>query len=145
MVEVMQSFDDSNIKDVFDAFPDEVRPTLLAVRELIFNVAANNDDIGALSERLRWGQVSYLTKQTKSGSTVRIDALSRHKIAIYFICTSNLVEEFRRHYGDLLTFSKNRAIHLDPDKALPTNAIKHCIELALTYRLRKKINRANPT
>jgi hypothetical protein len=55
MVEVMQAFDDSNIKDVFDAFPDEVRPTLLAVRELIFNVAANNDDIGALSERLRWG------------------------------------------------------------------------------------------
>ena len=80
MVEVMQAFDDSNIKDVFDAFPDEVRPTLLAVRELIFNVAANNDNIGALSERLRWGQVSYLTKQTKSGSNVRIDALLRHKL-----------------------------------------------------------------
>lgn len=134
----MQVFDEENIKDTFDSFPDEVRPALLAIRELIFNVAANNDDIGALSEKLRWGQVSYLTEQTKSGSTVRIDALSRHKIAIYFICTSNLAEEFRMHYGDLLTFSKNRAIHLEVDKALPTSTIKHCIELALTYHIRKK-------
>jgi hypothetical protein len=64
-----------------------------------------------LQETLKWGQPSYLTPQTKSGSTVRIDRVkSGNQVALYFHCQTDLVATFRELYPEELTCSGNRAV-----------------------------------
>ena len=58
---------------VIEAYPAPVRRKLEAVRRLILDTARKTEGVGALEEALKWGQVSYLTSESKSGSTVRID------------------------------------------------------------------------
>lgn len=131
-------FSDARVASCFAGHTPAVRSAMLVLRELIFDVAAQNPDIGRLTETLRWGQPSYLTEQTRSGSTVRIGVASETMVALYFICTTGLVDEFREYYGDELDFSRNRAIILDAGDPLPTEALGHCVGLALTYHLRRK-------
>jgi hypothetical protein len=85
------------------------------------------------------GQPSYLTTETGSGSTVRIDQVKpgADQLAVYFHCQTNLVETFRELYPELRT-SGNRAILLDVTGKLPEAALRHCVALALTYHLRQK-------
>ena len=47
----------------------------MALRGLVFDTAARTAGVGGLTEALKWGQPSYLTEQTGSGTTVRIDRL----------------------------------------------------------------------
>lgn len=92
-----------------------------------------------LEETLKWGQVSYLTSDSKSGSTIRIDQVKSgpDRVALYFHCQTSLVETFREPYPDLV-YGGNRCILLDADKELPKEALRHCVALALTYHLNKR-------
>jgi hypothetical protein len=127
------------VDEVFKAYPKPVRTRLLALRRLIFDTAKATAGVGALQEALKWGQPSYLTPATNSGSTVRIDWVkpSADQVAVYFHCQTNLVETFRELYPEL-SYSCNRAILLDAKEKLPEAALRHCIALALTYHLRKR-------
>lgn len=124
---------------LFDAYPAPVRARLLALRRLIFETAKATKGVGALEETLKWGQPSYLTLETGSGSTVRIDQVkpAADRVAVYFHCQTNLVETFRELYPEL-SYSGNRAILLDVAGKLPEVALRHCVALALTYHLNKK-------
>jgi hypothetical protein len=139
----MRSFDDARIAAIFDAYPPGVRKTLLAIRKLIFDTAMKTEGVGRLEETLKWGQPSYLTSETKSGSTIRIDGIKGDDAccAVYFICHTNLVERFRDLYGDRLRFEGNRGIVLAVKEALPREELGHCIALALTYQLDRKRRR----
>ncbi len=66
-------FTDPNVAEVFKNYPNEAREKLLELRKLIFNTANSIEGVGTLEETLKWGQPSYLTSETKSGSTIRID------------------------------------------------------------------------
>ena len=127
-------------KSDFNTYPKPVRGKLLALRQMIFDVAKKTEGVGKLEEALRWGQPSYLTPETGSGSTIRIDQIKNEpgKYAMYFICTSGLIEDFKELYKDKMTFAGNRSIVFDADDRLPEEALRHCISLALTYHLRKK-------
>jgi len=122
---------------IFDSYPKPVRARLLALRELIFDTAKATKGVGAIEEALKWGQPSYLTLESKSGSTVRIDQIKAvpGQYAVYFHCQTNLVETFRELYPDL-KYSGNRAILLDARAELPEAELRHCVGLALTYHLR---------
>lgn len=124
----------------FSVYPKPVRSKLLALREMIFDVAKKTPGVGKLEEALRWGQPSYLTPETESGSTIRIDHIRNEpdKYAMYFICTSGLIEDFKEFYKDDMKFVGNRSIVFDVGDRLPEAALRHCISLALTYHLRKK-------
>ena len=117
--------------------PPAVRLALLAVRKLIFDTAARTEGVGELEETLRWGQPSYLTSATRSGSTVRIDGIKGDdaRCAVHFICHTNLVERFRDLYGDRIRLDGNRTIVLDVRQPLPAEELGHCIAMALTYKL----------
>ena len=130
---------DSAVDAVFEAYPKPVKAKLLALRRLIFDTAKMTKGVGALQETLKWGQPSYLTPETKSGSTVRIDRAkpSADQVAVYFHCQTNLVETFRELYPEL-NFSGNRAILLDAKGKLPEAELRHCVALALTYHLKKR-------
>jgi hypothetical protein len=124
----------------FSRYPRPVRAKLLALRSMIFDVAKKTPGVGALEEGLRWGQPSYLTSETGSGSTIRIDQIGAEgrKYAMYFICTSGLVEEFKELYRDEMKFEGNRSIVFDVRDKLPEAALRHCISLALTHHRRKR-------
>jgi hypothetical protein len=68
-------FADPAVEAAFDAYPKPLKPKLLALRRLILDTARTTSGVGALEETLKWGQPSYLTPETKSGSTIRIDAI----------------------------------------------------------------------
>ena len=112
---------------------------MLALRRLIFDTAKTTKGVGALQETLKWGQPSYLTPETKSGSTVRIDQVKPvpGQYAVYFHCQTNLVETFRELYPEL-RYGGNRCILLNADDKVPEAALRHCVALALTYHLGKR-------
>lgn len=117
---------------VFRAYPPAVREKLLRLRKIVLETAAKMDGIGALEETLKWSQPAYLAK---GGSTIRIDAVrgDSKRVALYFICHTDLVATFRELYPDM-TYEGNRAILLDVRGKIPEDALRHCISLALTYR-----------
>src|SRR5580692_8209197 len=130
---------DPAVEAVFAAYPKPVRARLLALRRLIFDTAKTTKGVGALQESLKWGQPSYLTPETKSGSTIRIDQVKSGagQYAVYFHCQTNLVETFLELYPNLV-YGGNRCILLDATEALPEAALRHCVALALTYHLNKR-------
>jgi hypothetical protein len=129
----------ATVDAVFDAYPKPVRTKLMALRRLILDTAKATKGVGALEEALKWGQPSYLTPETGSGSTIRIDRVKsdKNQVAVFFHCQTDLVDTFRELYPKL-SYSGNRAILLDADKELPEDALRHCVGLALTYHLRKR-------
>lgn len=127
------------VEAVFDAYPKPVKTKLLALRRLILDTAKTTKGVGALEETLKWGQPSYLTPETKSGSTIRIDQVKAEpgQYAVYFHCQTNLVETFRELYPEL-RYGGNRCILLDAQEKVPEAALRHCVALALTYHLGKR-------
>jgi hypothetical protein len=124
---------------IFDAYPSPVKTRLLALRRLIFDTADTTEGVGPLEETLKWGQPSYLTTESKSGSTIRIDQVKAEagRYAVYFHCQTDLVETFRELYPEL-RYGGNRSILLDAGEKLPEKALRHCVALALTYHARKR-------
>ena len=116
-----------------------VQKTLRALRQLVLKTAKQNERIGPITEALRWGQFSFLTLETRSGSTIRIDRkrADADKVAIYFHCQSGLIDHFKERYGDQLSYDGKRALVFDVRASLPEEIIRHCILLALTHHLRK--------
>jgi hypothetical protein len=130
----------SAVDAVFRAYPSSLRKKLAAVRRLILDTARRTDGVGAIEETLKWGQPSFLTSQSGSGSTIRIDALKSdpERYALYFHCRTNLVSTFRNAYPEIFRYEGNRAIILRADEALPEEPLRHCIALALTYHRDKR-------
>jgi hypothetical protein len=125
---------------IFSAYPTPIRAKLLALRRLIFDTAKTTKGVGALQETLKWGQPSYLTAETKSGSTIRIDQVksAADQYAVYFHCQTDLVATFREMYPTELSYGGNRSILLNAEDDIPEPALRHCVALALTYHLNKR-------
>jgi uncharacterized protein DUF1801 len=130
---------DAAVDAVLDACPGPIRTKLKTLRRLILDTAKTTKGVGRIEEALKWGQPSYLTPETGSGSTIRIDRVKStgNQVAVFFHCQTDLVETFRELYPKL-SYSGNRAILLDADKKLPEAELRHCVALALTYHLRKR-------
>jgi Domain of unknown function (DU1801) len=133
-------FSDPAVKAIFDGYPKSLKAKLLALRRLILDTARTTDGVGPLEETLKWGQPSYLTSATKSGSTVRIDRIrfTPDLYAVYFHCQTRLVETFREIYPTEMRYGGNRCIVFNVDDAVPEAALRHCVALALTYHLHKR-------
>jgi len=133
-------FSDPAVSAVFSSYPKPINAKLLALRRLIFDTAKMTEGVGRLEETLKWGQPSYLTPETKSGSTIRIDQIKSagNQYAIYFHCQTDLVETFRELYPSEFSYEGKRCILLDAAEKLPEPALRHCVALALTYHLKKR-------
>jgi len=133
-------FSEPAVEAVFRAYPAPVRAKLLALRRLILDTAKTTTGVGALKETLKWGQPSYLTAETKSGSTIRIDQVksAANQYAVYFHCQTDLVATFRELYPREFSFGGNRSILLNARDEIDHPALRHCLALALTYHLNKR-------
>jgi hypothetical protein len=102
------------------------------------HTAASTPGAGPLEETLKWGEPAYVTTQSKSGSTVRIDRKkNQDRYAIYFNCNTTLVDTFRSLFPHSFQFEGNRALVFDVADALPTEDLAFCIAMALTYHQKK--------
>ena len=132
-------FADAAVQAHFDALPPAPRRRLLALREAVFATAARTDGVGPLQETLKWGEPAYLTSQSRSGSTLRIDwkpARPAH-VALFVHCQTDLVEQLRTMFPDDFEFDGRRALWLPLEGPWPDDALAVCIEVVLTYHRRR--------
>jgi hypothetical protein len=117
---------------------------LLALRTLIYTTAQETPGVGALEEMLRWNEPAYLTSESKSGTSVRINRVpgSDSKYAIYFNCRTTLVDTFRSLFPRSFRYQGNRAIEFDVNEPVPVNDLKVCIGMALTYHRSRRSHRS---
>lgn len=125
------------VKIVFDGYPAAVRRKLMHIRKIILDVAAN-ENLGEVTETLKWGEPSYLAR---NGSTLRIDWKPRNPqwLSMYFNCRTTLVETFRQLFGDVLDYSGNREVRLPLDEDLPIAELQTCIYMTLNYHKLKRL------
>jgi hypothetical protein len=130
------------VSRAFDALPAPMSKRLLQVRDLIFATAAAHDDVGELTETLKWGEPAYLTDETGSGSTIRLGRLkdSEHA-AILFNCKTTLVDTFRERFPDQFEYRQTRALLLPVAGKLPKRELSVCLSLALKYHLDRRRKR----
>lgn len=126
------------VKAVCLLFDGTLAGRILDVRALIFEEAALDSRIGSITETLKWGQPSYLTEATRSGSTLRLGARVRGSPegALFVNCQTTLIDDVRHVCGDAFRFDGNRAILIPAAGPLPVSAFRVAIRAALTYHLR---------
>jgi Domain of unknown function (DU1801) len=118
----------SNLEALDPALAAQFAP----LRQLIVETAAALPQVGVLEESLKWGEPSYTPQKKNTGSSVRIAPRKDGRVALHFICHTGLLDEFRELYPHL-EFEGKRGIIVDLAKPLPTEELRHCIGLALTY------------
>lgn len=125
------------VAEAFARVPGPVLTRLLEIRRLIFELSDEMQSVGPLTETLRWGEPAYLTKISKSGTTIRLGCVKSapKDAAIFFNCQTPLVEEFRMQFADVFRFEKNRAVIIPHERPLPENAVRFCLGRALRYHL----------
>ncbi|MBL7003228.1 MAG: DUF1801 domain-containing protein [Gammaproteobacteria bacterium] len=135
----MISFQSDEVEVKFQAYPEDIRPIMLQLRHLVFEVAQETEELEHLTETLKWGEPSYCCK---SGSTLRMDWKEKNptSYALYFNCNSKLVDTFKTLYGSIFSYEGNRAIVFRLDEEIPITEVKHCIKLTLTYHKVKHLS-----
>ncbi|BDD10830.1 hypothetical protein FUAX_32620 [Fulvitalea axinellae] len=123
---------DPKVDEVFANYPDGVRDKMLFLKKLVIETAKETDGVDKLEETLKWGEPSFVTK---NGSTLRMDwkRKSPDQYAMYFQCSSRLVETFRAVFEDRFEYEGNRAIIFQLDQDIPVTELKECIKATLTY------------
>jgi hypothetical protein len=127
------------VSRAFAALPAPISRRLLQVQELIFATAAAQDGVGRLTETLKWGEPSYLTEETGSGSTIRLGQVKDcEHAAILFNCRTTLIDTFRERFPDRFEYRQTRALLLPVAGKLPKQELTLCLSLALTYHLDRR-------
>ncbi len=129
-----------SVAAVFDGYPPDIRDRMRAIRALILQTASETDGVGAIEETLKWGEPSYLTSDTGSGSTIRLSWSPKapDEYALCVHCQTTLVSEFRVQFPDTFVYDGNRRIVFNRGDEVPETPLSVCIAAALTYHSRKK-------
>ncbi len=140
------------VRKKFESYPSDIRPKLEFLRSLILEVAQNTDSVGEIEEMLKWGEPAYLTlpswletkaggrkKVKASGTTLRIDwkPKSPNQYAIYVNCKTNLIDSYNSLFPGVFVFEGSRALVFDLEQEIPEEELRICIQMALTYHLKK--------
>ena len=135
----MKQFDNPDVASVFESYAKDVRARLMSLRQLILDVASTTQRVGKIEETLKWGQPSYLTKDPKTGTTIRLGQPKDRPdtVGFYVSCQTNLVETFKQQYPHEFTYEGDRAILLPVGGEIPAAELRHVIAMALTYHLNK--------
>ncbi len=123
---------DTIVNTVFENYPGFVRNKMQHLREFVIETAKEMKDVAVLEETLKWGEPSYITK---NGSTLRMDWKTKapDQYALYFQCTTRLVDTFRLVYDQKFQFEGNRAIIFSLNEIVPETELKECIKATLRY------------
>lgn len=135
---------DSDIARIFARWPDPVQAVLMEIRQRLHRLADADQRIGPLQECLKWGQPSWVTATSKSGTTIRVgynDDMP-DRAWIYVHCGTSLISDYKDRFGDLLETEGNRAIALPLDKMPDDHILDACLAMALLYHVNKSAGKA---
>lgn len=134
----------AEVAATYASYPPALRNRVLALRELILDVAATTPGVGPLEETLKWGEPAFVTAQSKSGSTVRIAWKKSRptQYAMYFNCQTTLVDSFRTMFPTAFRYEGNRALVFEQDDEVAVEALRICVAMALTYHRDRKAAKA---
>jgi hypothetical protein len=120
------------VNEVFENYPDFVRDKMQKLRELVVETAEETAGVSDLEETLKWGEPSFVSKY---GSTLRMDWKEKtpNQYAMYFQCTSRLVDTFRLVFDNIFQYEGNRAIVFQLNQKIPIDELKECIRASLIY------------
>jgi len=129
---------DPKVTAVFANYPDFIRDKMQSLRELVIETAEETEGIYKLEEALKWGEPSFITKD---GSTLRIDWKEKtpDQFAMYFHCSTRLVDTFRLVFHHKFKYEGKRAIVFQLNQKIPKAELKECIKAALTYHKVKEL------
>ncbi|MCK0096093.1 DUF1801 domain-containing protein [Yoonia sp. F2084L] len=128
-------FASDKVADVFAGFPTAERDMALALRDLIYEVAAATPEVGQIEETLKWGQPAYLTPQTKSGSTLRIGLAKGGGTAIFAHCSTDIVSTYAATFPGMDRVEGNRAVIFAKAEDITPERLRLLIRHGLTYHL----------
>jgi hypothetical protein len=119
------------VKNKLNGYPARARERLLAIRAVIYAVA-REDELGEVTESLKWGEPSYTSKM---GSPIRMDWKLKNptQVSVYFNCNTRLVETYREVYQETFQFVGNREIVIPLSRPMPAKAFRACVSMALRY------------
>lgn len=123
---------DPKVEAVYANYPDFVRDKMQYLRQLVIETAEETAEVSVLEETLKWGEPSFVTK---NGSTLRMDWKEKtpEQYAMYFQCTSRLVDTFRLVFDRKFQYEGKRAIVFQLNQDIPALELKECIKAALIY------------
>jgi len=126
------------VEEVFANYPDAVRKKMQFLRELVIEMAEEIKEVSTLEETLKWGEPSFVSK---TGSTLRMDWKEKtpEHYAMYFQCSSRLVDTFRLVFDHTFQYEGTRAIVFHINQKIPIEKLKSCIKASLTYHNVKKL------
>ena len=115
-------------------YPDQAKACFEAIRSMIFE-EAERLEVGPLEETLKWGEPSYLTSKTKSGSTIRMawKPNDPDNCNIYLNCNTDLVDRFRTDFPSAFKTTGNRCIHVPLGEDISELPLRAALAMALTY------------
>ncbi|EZH73784.1 hypothetical protein ATO12_17780 [Aquimarina atlantica] len=120
------------VKEVFENYPNTIRPKMQFLKKLVIETAEETEGIDEMEITLKWGEPSFVTK---NGSTLRIDWKEKtpNQYAMYFQCTSRLVDTFRLIFDHKFRYEGKRAIVFQLHEKIPILELKKCIKASLRY------------
>ncbi len=129
-----------SIGAIVQAWPPRERAPLLAVRALVYRVAAADDALGEILESVKWGQPSYRSTDRHRGTALRLGIDRRSgRAGVYFHCGTAMIVRCRERFPDAFAFDGNRGLLLDSnvpeaEATAMQGALAECVREALTYR-----------
>ncbi|WP_282039132.1 DUF1801 domain-containing protein [Saccharicrinis aurantiacus] len=123
---------DPEVEAVYANYPDFVKGKMRYLRQLVIETAEETAEVLVLEETLKWGEPSFVTK---NGSTLRMDWKEKtsEQYAMYFQCTSRLVDTFRLVFDRKFQYEGKRAIVFQLNQDIPALELKECIKATLIY------------
>lgn len=123
-----------DVARVIGALPRAQADQLRHLRHLVFDVA-KAEEVGPLTETLKWGEPAYLTEATRSGSTLRLGPVrgTADTVALFVNCRTSLADSFRERFGPALRVDGDRAVVIGPQDTPDEDVLRTCIALTLTY------------
>lgn len=123
-----------DVKAAFDAVPKDARDGMLALRKLIFEVAAELPVVGRVTETLRWGQPAYVTSK-RAGASLRLGVPKTGGFALYTHCQTSLIADFATAFPNMDKIEGSRAIHFTDAAQIDPARHGMLVKAVLTYHL----------
>lgn len=119
-----------DIQGALDQAPPAAREGMLALRDLIFQVASETPGAIPVTETLKWNQPSYTAPK---GTALRLGVPKSGAFALFVHCQSKVIPAFREMVGDEFRYEKNRAVLFDTVSDIKSELLTSMIFHALTY------------
>ncbi|GAA6208895.1 DUF1801 domain-containing protein [Cognatishimia sp. WU-CL00825] len=131
----MKPFLDQAIKEAFMALPEQARPGVLKLRDLILTEAENLPQVGPVHEVLRWGQPSFITPKVKAATPLRLGTHKSATFALFAHCQSSVISDYAMRFPGWDKLDGNRAVLFDNVTDIEPFRLGTLIRHALTYHL----------